>query len=51
MMDKYTIRKLKEHTRPGCWMIDTNKRNQNQPGKTLHKCACSWMGWLVPESG
>jgi hypothetical protein len=42
--ERRTRQNHSEHT-----LVDTGKKDfQRQPGKTLHKCTCGWLGWLVP---
>lgn len=47
-MDMRNRNRRREHLPHG--LRDTKATNPKQPGHTLFRCPCGWLGWLKPDA-
>jgi hypothetical protein len=41
----------REHAAEGHALRDTGRTSIHKPGQSLHRCTCSWAGWLKSTTG
>lgn len=41
--------RFREHSQEGCSLINLGNTSHRQPNHQLFRCACGWIGWLIPK--